>query len=245
MTTAPVADQHRLLDLQALDTRAAQLNHQRRSLPQHRALEELAARAEDLRRSQVGAGTELSDHRRELSKAEGDVEQVRQRAARHQSRLDSGSVATRDAQALQEELAQLARRQDELEEVELAAMEQVESDEQRLAELAEIEAGINADVERQTSERDAELVVIDRELEELAAQRQALAAELDEGLVAMYERIRTRTGGLGAIALRGQRTEGARIDLTLSELDALKSAAPEEVITSEEYGYIIVRMDQE
>ena len=33
MTTAPVADQRRLLDLQELDTRAAKLGHQRRSHP--------------------------------------------------------------------------------------------------------------------------------------------------------------------------------------------------------------------
>ena len=33
MTTAPAADQLRLLDVQALDTRAAQLAHRRRTLP--------------------------------------------------------------------------------------------------------------------------------------------------------------------------------------------------------------------
>ncbi|HLV04136.1 hypothetical protein [uncultured Georgenia sp.] len=243
MTTAPVADQRRLLDVQALDTRAAKLNHQRRSLPVLETLAELEARLEDLRRAQVEERTTISDTRRELTKAEGDVEQVRQRAARHQSRLDSGAVTAKDAQALQAELEQLARRQADLEEVELEVMERLEEAEGRLAELERQEAAIAADIARHTEARDAEWSTIDAELASIAAERSSIVEEIDPGLMALYDRVRERTGGLAAIALYGSRTEGTQLDFSLTELDAIHSAPPEQVVQHEDYGYIIVRMD--
>ncbi len=243
MTTAPVADQRRLLDVQALDTRAAKLNHQRRSLPVLETLAELEARLEDIRRAQVEERTTIADTRRELTKAEGDVEQVRQRAARHQTRLDSGAVTAKDAQALQAELEQLAKRQADLEEVELEVMERLEEAESRLAELERQEAAIAADVARHTETRDAEWSTIDGELASIAAERSTIVEEIEPGLMRLYDRVRERTGGLAAIALYGSRTEGTQLDFSLTELDAIHSAPPEQVVQHEDYGYIIVRMD--
>ncbi len=40
-TSAPAAHQRRLLDVQALDTRLAQIAHRARSLPEHAAIAEL------------------------------------------------------------------------------------------------------------------------------------------------------------------------------------------------------------
>lgn len=245
MITAPQADQRRLLEVQAIDTAMAKLNHRRRSLPQHAVLEELEARAADTHRAQVAGRSALADAKREQQKAEADVEQVRQRAARHQARLESGAVSAKDAQALQAELAQLAQRQSHLEDVELEAMEAVEEAENRLTQLADVAAGIEADIQRHTAERDAEQAVIDKELAELEAQRQAITEGLPEELLALYDRVRERTGGLGAVALRGQRTEGVQLNFPLTELDAIRSAPADQVVTSEEYHYIIVRMDDE
>ncbi|WP_127572835.1 zinc ribbon domain-containing protein [Georgenia faecalis] len=242
MTTAPVADQRRLLDIQALDTRAARLNHQRRSLPVHAALAELDGRAEDLARAQREARTVVSDVRREVTKAETDVAQVRDRAARHQKRLDDGTVSAKEAQALQHEVEQLARRQGVLEEIELEAMERLEQAEGRVAELAAQEAAIAADVARHTAERDAAYAELDAQLAEVQAEREKVAAQIDAALLTMYDRVRSRTGGLGAVALYGSRTEGAQLDFSLTELEAIHAAPPEQVVVAEDYGYILVRM---
>lgn len=243
MTTAPVADQRRLLDIQALDTRAAKLGHQRRSLPVLESIAELEGRLEDVRRAQVEERTVVGDTRREVAKAESDVEQVRQRAARHQGRLDSGAVSAKEAQALQSELTQLAKRQGDLEEVELEVMERLEQAEGRLAELEAQEAAIAADIARHTEARDAEWATIDAELESIATERAAVAGEVAPALLALYDRVRERTGGLAAIALYGSRTEGTQLDFSLTELDAIHSAPPERVVQHEDYGYIIVRME--
>jgi len=47
VTTAPPEDQRRLLDVQALDTRTAQLAHRRRRLPVLARIDELAAQVAD------------------------------------------------------------------------------------------------------------------------------------------------------------------------------------------------------
>ncbi|MCM3659539.1 hypothetical protein M3148_00805 [Georgenia satyanarayanai] len=243
MTTAPVADQRRLLDIQTLDTRAAKLAHQRRTLPVLETIAELEGRLEDLRSAQVEERTVVGDIRREVAKAESDVEQVRQRATRHQARLDSGAVSAKEAQALQSELEQLARRQGDLEETELEVMERLEEAESRLAELGEQEAAIAADVARHVAARDAEWSTIDGQLESVARERAAAAEQTDAGLLTLYDRVRDRTGGLAAVALYGSRTEGTQLDFSLTELDAIHSAPAEQVVQHEDYGYIIVRME--
>ncbi|MPV37473.1 zinc ribbon domain-containing protein [Georgenia subflava] len=245
MTTAPVEDQRRLLDLQALDTRIAKLAHQRRTLPVLATLAELDGRAEDLHRAQVEARTVAADTRRELTKAESDVEQVRSRAARHQKQLDSGQGLSRELVALQNELGQLAERQGVLEEIELEIMERMETAEARVAELDAQEKALSADVERHTAERDAAFADLDAEAEKVAAERAEVAGRIDGDLLDLYEYARSRTGGLGVVGLHGHRSEGAQIDFSLSELAAIDAAAPEEVLLSEEHGYILVRLDEQ
>ena len=71
----------------------------------------------------VVAETEQSDLARELKKAEGDVDQVRARAERDQKRLDAGQVSSpKELEGLQHEIATLARRQSDLEEIVLDVM---------------------------------------------------------------------------------------------------------------------------
>ena len=119
--------QWRLLDLQAIDTRLDQIAHARANLPQLAAIEaarrELAALDTDI----VNARTAAGDVQRELTKSEQDVQLVRDRAARNQARLDSGQGSAKDLQALQHELASLARRQSELEDIEIEVMERSET----------------------------------------------------------------------------------------------------------------------
>ena len=106
---ADPTQQQRLLDLQALDTRLGQLDHQLRSLPEHAELEALTARAADLDAEVVRTTTARGDVQRELAKAEADVQLVRDRAARDQQRLDAGVGTAKDLQAIQHELESLAR----------------------------------------------------------------------------------------------------------------------------------------
>lgn len=241
MTTAPPDDQRKLLEVQALDTRLQQLAHSRRNHPALARIAELEGQIKDLNGSLVESRTAVADLKRELTKAEADVAQVRARSARDQQRLDSGAVGAKDAVALTDEIAALARRQGALEEIELDVMERLEAHEEALTKVTAAYDTLVADRDAAGAERDAGWAGIDAEGRSVTAERHTLAEKLDTGLVTMYDRIRAHQGGLGAAALREGRCEGCRLELNPGDLAAARSAAPEQVVTCEECGRILVR----
>jgi predicted nucleic acid-binding Zn-ribbon protein len=244
VTKAPAEDQIRLLDVQFLDTRLAQLAHRRRSLPEHAQLAELATRADALADELVSASTSVGDIARELRKAEDDVELVRGRAARDNARLQSGQGSAKDLQALQHELVSLGRRQSALEDVELEVMERAE---QAQAEQSRIET----EVERMEAAR-AQLVArleeqtreIDAEVARVSADREQGVSGLDQALVTLYEKVRAGSGGLGAAPLKARRCEGCRLELTPVDLGRIRTAADDEVLRCEECRRILVRLPE-
>ncbi len=239
---AAAADQVRLLDLQALDTRLAQLAHRRRTLPEHAALAELESELSTLRDQIVVAETEQSDLGRELSKAEGDVDQVRSRAERDQKRLDAGQVSSpKELESLQHEIATLARRQSALEEIVLDVMERLESSQSRSSELTMARETCQARVVETTAARDTTLAEIDAQATQLQAQRATQAGALDDGLIALYEKIRDQQGGVGAAELRQRRCGGCRLELNNVEINRLRDTDPDEVMRCEECRRILVR----
>ena len=195
-----------------------------------------------LRDQIVGAETEQSDLARELTKAEGDVDQVRSRADRDQKRLDAGQVSSpKELEGLQHEIATLAHRQADLEEVVLEIMERMESAESRAAELGAQRAAAEARVAELTASRDTTTVEIDAEVEQLQSQRATQASSLDGALVALYEKIREQQGGTGAAELRQRRCGGCRLELNNVEINELRDADPDEVMRCDECRRILVR----
>jgi uncharacterized protein len=239
--TAPVEDQLRLLQVQELDTRAQQLAHQRANHPLHADLADLEHRLADVDGALVASRTALGDLRRELAKAEQDVEQVRTRAARDRARLESGGVGAKDAQALMSELESLGRRQDVREEAELEVMERLEAHEKAVADLTAAQEDLHAQRSRLSAELGTATSGIDAEAAQVAAERARRADGIDEGLVRLYDRLREQLGGLAVAALRGRRCEGCRLELNAGDVARITAAPPEQVVRCEECGRILVR----
>ncbi|NAZ75648.1 hypothetical protein GTQ99_09480 [Kineococcus sp. T13] len=244
MPKAPAIDQQRLLDLQAVDTRLAQLAHRRATLPE---LKELTALEAERRRTAdvlVAARTLVGDVERQVAKAEADVAQVRDRAARNTRRLESGTGSAKDLQGLQHELESLARRQGVLEDEELVFMERLEQVQFAAAELATTDGELAEQIADVSARRDAALAEIAAEETAVLARRQAIAMGVDDALVALYEKVRAPRGGVGAAALRARRCEGCRLELNASDIATLRAAASDEVLFCEECGRILVRTDE-
>ena len=238
-----LTDQWRLLDLQALDSRVDQLAHRRRTLPEHAAIAELAVRRDEVRDLLVAAQTEDGDIGREQAKAEADVDQVVSRAARDQQRLDAGRVGSpKELEALQHEIASLARRQAELEDGVLEIMERRESAQSRAAELAAERDSIVARMAELESARDAACAEIDEEAARLTGERAALGGSIPAELVALYEKIRAQNGGVGAAALRRGRCEGCRLELSTTDLSDMRTKPDDVVIRCEDCRRILVRV---
>lgn len=241
MPTAPAADQQRLLTVQDLDTRAQQARHRRATLPVLADLASLEDRVAALEERIALGVTEAGDIRREVTKAEDDVQAVRARAQRDTARLESGDASAKDLTALQSELEVLARRQAELEDVELEAMERLEQAEAAVAAArAELEEA-RAAQGRLATERDRALAEIDAELAGLAAEREAASAGLDAALLALYEKLAAQHGGVGAAPLAGGACQGCHMDINAAELASIAKAPADLVVRCDECGRILVR----
>lgn len=243
MITAPPADQRRLLDIQELDTRLAQLAHQRRTHPSLETLEELTSRAQDLERARTQADVALGDARRELVKAETDVEQVRTRAQRGQDRLNSGQGTPKELQNITAELQALERRKNVLEEAQLEQMEVVEQAESDLNAIDSQLEALNTSVKEVTAERDEAFGKIDGEAQTVTASRERLREGIPADLLDLYEGVRSRTGGLAAVEVRGDSTVGIQVPLSLTEKAEIRAAAPDQVLQSEDHDYILIRVE--
>jgi predicted nucleic acid-binding Zn-ribbon protein len=240
-TTAPARDQLRLLDVQALDTRLAQLAHRRATLPERAAVTERQERYASLRDEVVRARTVATDVGREVAKAEQEVELVRSRATRNQQRLDSGAVSAKDATALVAELESLARRQAVLEDVELEVMERQEQAQAALAGLETLLADVEAEMAEAVTARDAAIASVDADVESVTADRERTAATVDAALLEVYEQARRDFRGLGAAPLRARRCEGCRMELNNVEIGRIRAAPEDAVLRCEECDRILVR----
>jgi predicted nucleic acid-binding Zn-ribbon protein len=233
--------QRRLLDLQAIDTALAQLAHKRRTLPELAELETLARQLSALEDERVRAQVAVDDIDRDIARIERDVEQVRSRKDKDQGRLDTGRGPARELEALQHELVSLARRQTELEDSELELMEQRETAQGTLDELLGQQATGREAREAAEARRDQALADIVKEQEFRNSARQPLVADLPPDLVALYDRIREASGGLGAALLKAGRCGGCRLELSGSERARFKAAPPDEVVRCDECRRIMVR----
>ncbi len=242
---ATATDQLRLLDLQGLDTRLDQLAHRRAKLPEHAELQRMDSELTRLRDLTVAAETEQGDVEREQAKADADVEQVRKRADRDQERLDSGRVSSpKELESLQHEIASLARRQAELEDVELEVMERLEQVQARLTELQTQRGALETARAALAVRLDAILAEIDGEAATTREMRSILAGQISPELVALYEKLRTQQGGVGAAGLHQRRCQGCRLELNTTEINAIRDAADDEVLRCEECRRILVRTSE-
>ncbi|MFF4831448.1 zinc ribbon domain-containing protein [Streptomyces sp. NPDC001315] len=241
MNAAP-ADQIRLLDVQALDVRLQQLAHKRRSLPEHAEIDSLTKDLTQLRDLLVAAQTEESDCAREQTKAEQDVDQVRQRAARDQQRLDSGAVTSpKDLENLQKEIVSLAKRQGDLEDVVLEVMERREGAQERVGELTERVSSVQSKIDDATARRDAAFGEIDGEAASVTKERAVIAGSVPADLLKLYDKLRQQQGGIGAAKLYQRTCQGCRQELSITDFNEVRAAAPDKVVRCENCGRILVR----
>ncbi len=237
--------QKRLLDVQALDTRADSLRHRLATLPEAEKVRDIAQRRQQMEGTVRDLRILVSDLSAEQRRADADVEQVRTRQQRDQGMVDSGQIS--DPKALERmlgELQSLRRRIGALEDVELEVMERLESAETDLA-ARQADLDALADDEQQLrSELEQVQAAVGAELAQAERDRAPVAAELPADLLALYERLRTSKGGTGAAMLRRRECEGCRLTLNAADLAVIAATPPETVVRCEECSRILVRTEE-
>jgi len=227
---ASLEQQHRLLELQTHDSATDRLSHRREHLPEHAQLAELATALAAIDQLTAERQGSLVTVRREHDRLETEIDMVTRKAASEEARAASGRVTSpKELIAIQDEVAALRRRQSSLEDDLLERMEARETLERELAELASRREAVVGEQAKVTQARDAALAEIDQELEVEQSARTAVVPAVDEPLLALYEQVRRKQGGVGVAALVGNTCQGCRVTISPVELNAIRKL-PVEVI---------------
>lgn len=241
MKAAPKA-QLRLLDLQALDTKLAQLAHRRANIPELAQLAEIAVLERGRRDRQVAFDTAVSDLSGAQAKAEADVAAVKVRMRRDQARLDGGNVSSaRQLEDLQREVTSLQRRISDLEDAELEVMERLDEATTKLGEVRTELASLAETRAQLEAGRDRAFADVDAEVARVEAERARVRADLPDDLLEAYQRVARASGGLGAARLERGRCDGCQMQLSPADLGRIRAAAAAEVLRCEECRRILVR----
>lgn len=240
MAKAAPQEQLKLLDLQALDAKLKSLENRAAKVKSDPRVAEGTAAVNAARSALSAVDTELGDARRELARAEADVEQVSTRIQRDEARLNSGTGLSKDLMALQSDIASLNKRRSDLEDVELEAMEKVDSltAERMLKEQDKDQAESSFGALRE--ELQAQLSALEAERKQVFAERADCAASVEPALLALYEKTLQRRG-IGAARLFHGKSEGSGFQLSPGDLADIKNAADDDVVFCPDSGCILVR----
>ncbi|MDQ7877744.1 C4-type zinc ribbon domain-containing protein [Microbacterium sp. QXD-8] len=238
---ASPADQRRLVEVAQLDARIRQAENARKNPPQAGRVQELLGRRQQLSQELTTRLGARDDLRTELSRIESDVAVVDARAARDAQRL-AASTNSKEAQGLESELAALARRKSDLEDAELAVMERLELADAAVAEQEALIATTNAEGAELSAEGKRAVAEATAAFEAATRDRAAIAGALPADLVALYDRVAVRSSG--AAFLRRRTCEGCNMVLAGTDLQVLRQAADDEVVTCPECGCLLVRDDE-
>ena len=238
---ASASDQRSILDIQKFDLQSATLKNRAATLPEIAEITTQTIKQNNLRDLRIAAETELSDVKRELARAEADVEQIVTRIERDEKRLSSGTGTPKELEQTQHELGTLGARRAELEEVELGIMMLVDEIKERITELSGQENEVALVVADLNIRKENALAAIHTEFEGLATDRKARAQSVAADFLALYEKVRESSGGIAAALLVGAQCKGCNLTLNTIELQRISSLSEDEVIRCEECRCILVR----
>lgn len=240
MTTAAPADQRRLLDVQAQESRLRALSRHKLEAQKD---PELAASAA------VVAQRTSEEHDAAALRAEADAAvaaltaqsvQVQARMKKDEAQLISGQSGANTLQGLQREIEALTLKQTELDDLEMEAMETAES-------AAAAHAAASAATAAATEAQDAvqarvlaKVAELDAELEQVRGQRAAAADGIPADLLALFETTLAKRGA-GVARLFHGTSEGSGLALAAGDLAEIKRAPADLVVFCPDSGVILVR----
>ncbi len=230
-----------LLSVQDLDVSIDQHRHRRQTLPERDELLAIDTRIDALKAEADRVTRALEIIAKRESELEAELSATEQRAATVSRRLYGGEVsASRELQAMAADVETLKGRASELEDQGLILLEEREPLDATIDELsAQL---VSLDLERGAvlvRLADAEEKV-DRDMAGLTRDREEAAGAIADDLLANYERLRARLGGVGAARLVGNHCDGCHLTLSSMELDRIRHLRDGEVFTCEQCSRILV-----
>jgi uncharacterized protein len=230
-----------LLDLQQRDLALDRLRHRHATLPERETVATTSSRIASLAHEMAGVTAQRDEVAGQERRLDDEAGSISDQAAAAEQRLYSGEISSpKELQALQADVEQLRRHQRQVEDRQLATMEQREPLDARVAEL---EAGLAAAERDLAAARDALAAAeaaIDAEVGVETAARAEVAAPISADLLATYERCREKGNGVGAARLVGGTCQGCHLSVPSTEIDAIRHAPADQVSYCDNCGCILV-----
>ena len=231
-----------LLAVQDLDLTLDQLRHRRAHLPERGELAAVEVQRKGLAVELEAAISARDEVAARQAGFEKDIAASEKRIAEIDKRMYSGEVtASKDLQAMATEIEHIKSRVSTLEDSALEAMDEREPLDATVAELQARDAGLVELGERLRAAIAEAETAIDAEVSAEEAQRATAATAVPAELLAEYERLRGRLGGIGAARLEHGTCMGCRMKLPASELDRLKHQPPDALVHCDQCGRILVQ----
>ncbi|HUC38318.1 MAG TPA: C4-type zinc ribbon domain-containing protein [Acidimicrobiales bacterium] len=231
-----------LLEVQDHDTAIDQLVHRRETLPERAELRSIESRLSALDERTKLVRIERDELGSRQSGLEQQIESSKARRGELQKRMFGGQVtAPRELQAMDDEVKHLARHISDLEDRELELMEVLEPLDATLGNAETERVALEEDAARLREQVARSEVSLDSDLSAQRAEREGAAAGVPADLLGRYEQLRKRLGGTGAARLVGSSCSGCHLTLPSMEVDRIRKASPDTVITCDQCGRILVR----
>lgn len=231
-----------LLTVQGLDTTIDQLRHRRANLGERAELKALEAEAQTLAADLKAALAERDEVSAKEAGFEQEIATHEARIAEIDKRMYSGEISSsKDLQAMATEIQHLKERVSRLEDSALGALEEREPLDAAVGVLEQRAAGMVELGQRLQAAIVAAEAEIDGEMAAELAQRAGAAESVPADLLAEYERLRGRLGGIGVAKLEHGTCMGCRMKLPATELDRVKHQPPDALVHCEQCGRILVR----
>lgn len=231
-----------LLAVQELDTRLDQLAHRHATLPERAVCDELRDAGRELGARLEVTSRELHRIRSAQKEAEDHASLLEDKVAEIQGSLYDGSVTShKELEALQAEQVVLTERQRGFEDEALEQMELAEPLEAR----HDAEEAENAALMARLADAEAALTVaaaeVEAELDAVRAERAAAAGAIDPAALERYESLRAGLGGVAVARLDGARCDGCHLEIPSAQLEGLRRAPEDEMISCPECARLLVR----
>lgn len=229
-----------LLALQDIDSALDAIAHRRPRLPEGIHHQQVSAELAALRQRMADAQARIDAAQAAIEAAEHAAATLTTKRARLESQLKT-VIAPREAEALIHQIDTINAQRSELDDQELAALDEQGEGEATLAALHVELPAHEAGVAEAAAALQAVHEQLDAEVAELQSQRAAATGSLAESDVALYERVRKQFHGVGVARLEGGHCSGCHMELSARELDIVKAVPVGEPAECPQCGRIIVR----
>lgn len=161
-----------------------------------------------------------------LKQAEAEVEKQKIKIEQSDANLYSGNVKNpKELQDLQNEIAALKRHLNTLEDRQLEAMLEVETEEQANQTAQENLERVKARIAEQNQTLTFEQDNLNKELERLDTERQAALSPLDASLLTVYDQLRQEKRGLAIVSVSEGACAACGTTLTPAQMQSARSTS--------------------